>query len=91
MPSQSESEEKILAALRDKRWDYRTVEGIAEDTALPPDFVLKFLESRTDIVLKSAVPDRQGHDLYTLLERQSKSKDFWRSFGKFTSKSANEV
>jgi len=88
MPLQSELEEKILAALRDTRWDYRTVEGIANETGLSQDFVRQFLESRKDIVWKSPIPDKQGHDLYTLHDRHSKSKEFWRNLNTFIFKSS---
>lgn len=85
----SEEEDKIINALRDQRWDYRTVEGIAEETKIPIETVRIFLESRKDIVWKSAMPDRRGRDLYTLNERRPMNKEFWRYISTFASKSSS--
>jgi hypothetical protein len=82
------SEEKILAALLDKRWDYRTAEGIVKETGVPFDQVRAFLESRTDVVWKSSVPDRKDRDLYTAQSRKAQSKDFWHTLSTFISKSS---
>ena len=81
-------EEKIINALRDKLWDYRTTEGIAKETGIPVDTVRTFLETHKDIVRKSSIPDRLGRDLYTLNNRHSQVKDFWRSLSTFISKRA---
>ena len=81
-------EEKIINALRNKRWDYRTTEGIAKETGIPVDTIRTFLETRKDIVRKSSIPDRLGRDLYTLNNRHSQVKDFWRSLSTFISKRA---
>ena len=79
-------EEKILKALHDEKWEYRTVEGIAKETALSADVVTQFLESRKDLVWKSAIPDKKGRDLYTVQSRHSQSKEFWRNLSTFMSK-----
>ena len=53
-------EDKIINALRDQRWDYRTVEGIAKETDISVETVRAFLESRRNIVWRFSVPDRRG-------------------------------
>jgi hypothetical protein len=79
-------DEKIINALRDERWDYRTADAIAKETGVPVERVLEFLESRNDIVLKASLPDRLGRDLYTFRDRQSLTNNFWRNFSTFTTK-----
>ena len=81
-----EEEEKIIDALKDLRWDYRTIDGIARDTKLTPEQVKSFLESRKDIVWKSSIPDKLGRDLFTLNERVSQSKEFFRNLTTFMTK-----
>jgi hypothetical protein len=73
----------VLKALKDDRWDWRTVEGIARDPhpPIPPDMVRDLLESMPDKVIRSRERDRRGRTLYaaredytrkrTLLERLS--------------------
>lgn len=82
-------EDKIIAALRDQRWDYRTAEGIAKEIGFPIGDVRVFLETRKDVVWKSTIPDRLGRDLYTLLERHPQSKDFWRNLSTFITKTSS--
>jgi hypothetical protein len=79
-------DEKIINALRDKRWDYRTADGIAKETGVPVEQVLTFLESRKDIVLKASIPDRLGRDLYTFNDSQSQANNVWRNISTFTTK-----
>lgn len=79
-------EEKIVAALRDEKWDYRTAAGVAEETGIPIKTVRAFLESRKDIIWKSSIPDKRGRDLYTLNDRHSQSKEFLRNLSSFMSK-----
>ena len=83
-----EEEDKIINALRDQHWDYRTAEGIAKETKIPVETVRTFLESRRDIVWKSSVPDRLGRDLYRLNERHPQIKEFWRNISIFMSKTS---
>ena len=66
-------DEKIIIALRDKRWDYRTADGIAKETGVSIDRVLAFLESRKDIVLKASLPDRLGFGRESRLGKPAKA------------------
>jgi len=79
-------DEKIIKALSNKRWDYRTAEGIAKETGLPIERVLTFLTSRQDVVLQASLPDRFGQALYTLNDRQGKANNVWRSLSTFVTK-----
>lgn len=82
-------DEKLINALRDKRWDYRTAVGIADETGVPIERVLAFLESRKDIVLKATLPDRLGRALYSLNDSQSLAKDIWRNVSTFITKTSS--
>jgi hypothetical protein len=79
-------DEKIIKALSDKSWDYRTAEGIAKETGLPIERVLTFLASRQDVVLKASLPDRFGRTLYTLNDGRGQANNVWRSFATFMTK-----
>ena len=81
-----QTETLIVNALGDTKWEYRTVEGITAETGLDQTVAGNFLESRKDIVWKSAIPDKQGRDLFTLNNRHSQSKEFWRNLSTFMSK-----
>ncbi len=84
----SVEKDKIINALSNTRWDYRTAEGIAKETDIPIETVRTFVESQIDIVWKSSVLDPHGRALYMLKDRRPLSKEFWRNISIFISKTS---
>jgi hypothetical protein len=62
-------ERKIFEALSDSRWDYRTVDGIADQVGVATTSVFEVLNKYSDLVRKVGMPDRKGRELYTLRSR----------------------
>jgi hypothetical protein len=60
----------IEAAVDDPRWEFRTVEGIAEDLGLPADEVARTLDQHPEIARKSVLTDRSGRELYAAPTRR---------------------
>ncbi len=67
--------EKVLGALSDERWDFRTAEGIAEDIGISPDDAHRVLLSHPVEVRVSRVPDSEGRVLYRLRSRGKPLKE----------------
>lgn len=82
--SAEDERQKVVAALSDKKWDFRTVRGISKSTGLPEERVLEVLRNHPEVV-KSSVPDEKGDDLFTLRERFSKAKDIFNAVRTFVS------
>jgi hypothetical protein len=57
--------EQIVRALEDDRYEWRTVDGVAEQIGVPATQVQKFLESLTPEIVRSSIPDEAGRSLYT--------------------------
>lgn len=70
----------VFKALEDPQWDWRTVDGLAEDTGLSSDQVLKVLESSPDEVIRSRTFDRRGRALYTTRRHYTKRRGFLDPF-----------
>ncbi len=68
-------ERKVLAALADPQWDFRTVQGIARETGLPEPEVSVILNKYPDLIRRAYVPDPSGRDLFTLKERPAKLRE----------------
>lgn len=75
--------DRVLRALGDRRWDFRTIPGLAKETEMSEDEITEILASLDDQVRQSDVPDRQGRRLFTLksrpptgLERLAKLRNF---------------
>lgn len=58
---------KIIAALENSQFKWRTISGIAAETKLPAGDVLEVLAKLSDagMVLRSKEPAENGADLYT--------------------------
>ena len=65
--------DRIMDALEDPRWDWRTVDGISRDTGIPPDEVLAFLTRSGGTVVRSVARDRRGRALFTTRKRYRES------------------
>jgi hypothetical protein len=57
---------RVFEALADKRWEFRTVEGLAESTGLSQSRIRETLTRYSDLVRRSTVRDEKGRELYTL-------------------------
>jgi len=55
----------VIEALEDQRYEWRTIDGLAEQTGLPSGEIQETLESLKEDVVRSSVPDEQGRSLYT--------------------------
>ena len=61
-------ERKVLDALSDERWDFRTVSSIADSAGLPEHRVAELL-GHSDFVRVSDAPGPDATPLYTLKSR----------------------
>lgn len=68
--TRSHRPEDLQAAVEDPHWDFRTVDGIAQDLGLPPSEVAEMLVDHAEIVRRSILTDRQGEPLYTARGRR---------------------
>jgi hypothetical protein len=55
----------VVRALEDPRYEWRTVEGLAEETGLPTDNLRKIVEDLNGEIVRSSIPDESGRALYT--------------------------
>ncbi len=69
------TERRVWEALSDPAWDFRTIDGISKATGLPESEVRAILEKYPDLHRKSAVPDQQGRELFTLRSRPVKIRE----------------
>lgn len=57
--------DQIIRALEDNRYEWRTVEGVAEQIGIPAAQVQEILESLKQEIVRSSIPDEAGRSLYT--------------------------
>ena len=55
----------VVRALEDPRYEWRTVEGLAEQTGLSATSLRQVLEELNGEIIRSSVPDESGRALYT--------------------------
>jgi hypothetical protein len=55
----------VVSALEDPHYEWRTVEGVAEQTGLSASNVRQVLEELNGEIIRSSIPDESGRNLYT--------------------------
>ena len=55
----------VVGALEDPNYEWRTVEGVAEQTGVPASSVRQILEELNGEIIRSSIPDESGRSLYT--------------------------
>ena len=60
--------ERIVSALSDVRYEWRTTDGVSRDTGVAADDVLQFIEARPDLFIRSRIPDKNGNALFATRE-----------------------
>jgi hypothetical protein len=63
--SASQTHQRIIEALEDDRYDWRTIDGISEQTGVAAADVRELLNSLDEVVVRSSIPDESGRALYT--------------------------
>lgn len=76
---QGDIKAQVIKALEDKRWDYRTAEGISKAVYVKVDLVKEILESDKRI-RRSILKSKSGKKLYALRKRRSALRDFYTAF-----------
>lgn len=57
--------DQIIRALEDNRYEWRTLDGVAEQIGIPAAQVQEILESLKQEIVRSSIPDEAGRNLYT--------------------------
>ena len=60
---------KVVAALENPKYKWRTIRGIAKETGLAADAVVDVLTGAADNVVRSSVPSKDGDALFTTRAR----------------------
>jgi hypothetical protein len=63
--SPSQIRQRIINALEDERYEWRTIDGLSEQTGIPEAKIQEALASLEQEVVRSSIPDDSGRALYT--------------------------
>lgn len=79
-----EDKERVLAALANPGYSWRTIEGVSRETGIDSARVLQLIEGMPDLVIRSKIPDASGRPLYTTRAYYKKTHSFMeRLFDQF--------
>lgn len=81
------TERRVFEALEDRRWDFRTIHGLAASTRLSEEVVRKTLNRYPQFIRRSPLPDTEGRELYTLVSRGRGLREWYRTTRAFITKS----
>lgn len=78
---------KVIAALENPKYKWRTIGGVAKEAGVGADIVLSVVTSAADTVVRSRVPSQAGHALFTTRARFRQSASVAeRLHGAFTNR-----
>jgi hypothetical protein len=69
----------VLRALENPKYDWRTIDGVSEETGLPPYKVAQIVQLLPNVnveVVRSSVPDKHGRPLFTTRNHYSRRRTF---------------
>lgn len=87
-PTEDDAWVLVDRALRDPKWDFRTVEGIARETGLSEERVERLLHENADKVRRAYVTDRKGRLLFTFKGKDVSVRETVANTVAFLAKSA---
>ncbi|WP_350644671.1 hypothetical protein [Pseudoalteromonas sp. G24-MNA-CIBAN-0072] len=70
---------QVIAALENDKWDYRTIQGIANELHISPEKVRAIVTS-DNAIRQSVMRDSKGRRLYTTKKRKSAFGDYFSAF-----------
>ena len=70
----------MIGALEDERYDWRTVDGVSEQTGMPSPRVQEILKKLESEVVRSSIPDELGRALYTTRKHYRETHGLWDRF-----------
>lgn len=76
--------ELVLMAMKNNKWDYRTVHGLAVETKLPEAVVMGVLNESKSEIRSSIIRTKSGKNLYALRKRKSAIADAWWAIRKMS-------
>lgn len=56
---------RIINALEDPRYEWRTIDGLAEQIGISPSQIREILEDLKEELVRSSIRDESGRELYT--------------------------
>lgn len=79
--------DKILMALENPRYTWRTILGLSKETGLDPSVIAEFISKNNDNIVKSSLKSKNGEDLFTTRNHfRKKAKPLDKLFGAFTNR-----
>ncbi|MEN5208101.1 hypothetical protein ABE493_08270 [Stenotrophomonas terrae] len=68
VPSDSEVKIKVINAMNNNRYRWRTIGGISKEVGLPQDVVVKVISLNSDSVVRAPALSNKGEPLFTTRE-----------------------
>jgi hypothetical protein len=77
------NERNVFSALSDKKWDFRTVEGISRDTGICESEIRQIIGKYPQWFRKSLALDREGRELFTMRSKPVKLREHLAGIQRF--------
>ncbi|MBN3471517.1 hypothetical protein G0D98_24300 [Pseudomonas savastanoi pv. phaseolicola] len=77
----SDDLEKVILALEDKNYKWRTISGISKYTGISPERVKEIIGKNSTAIIQSSAFSPMGEALFTTRNKHSKESSTWSRIG----------
>jgi len=78
--SDRELRKRVMNALRNPLFKWRSIEGISKETGIRPEKVKEFIDTAKAEIVQSVIPSEHGEKLYTTPDHWQEKASFWDEF-----------
>ena len=75
-----ERDEKVIKALENPKYQWRTISGVSQEIKLPLGDVTASIIKNEDLIIESNIDSIDGEKLYTTRKHFRKKSTFWQKF-----------
>lgn len=73
--------DRVICALDDKKYKWRTISGLSKATGISPDRVKQLISENSGLIIQSSALSPAGESLFSTRSKHSKEASTWEKIG----------
>lgn len=73
--------DRVICALNDKKYKWRTISGLSQATGISPERVKKIISENSGMIIQSSALSPEGDSLFATRSKHSKEASTWERIG----------
>lgn len=73
--------DRVICALDDKKYKWRTISGVSKATGISPERVKQLISENSGLIIQSSALSPAGESLFATRSKHSKEASTWEKIG----------